>query len=122
MGRSGDAVVAVDDEIILRYMLWGFDETPYRVLANGMVVTRKPSQCAICLSLIPAGSRVRAQREAYDGHAMTFRLCPKCCRAVVLDYRDGDCLRMEKRTQMGMRATLELPLAVDAVAKGREVL
>lgn len=91
-----------DDEIVLRYMLWGFDETPYRVLKNRMAVTRKPFHCAICFQPIPAGSRVRAQTEVYDGKCQTFRLCPTCCAAVVLDYLDGDCLRMEQRTQIGM--------------------
>lgn len=91
-----------EDPIILDYMLWGFDETPYRVLRNKMVTTRKPSTCAICQQDIPAGSRVRAQTEAYDGAVKTFRLCPTCCKAVVLDHIDGDCLRMEVRTQIGM--------------------
>lgn len=91
-----------DDEIVLNYMLWGFDETPYRVLGNKMAVTRKPSKCAICFQDIPIGSRVRAQRDVYDGQAKTFRLCPTCCKAVVLDHLDGDCLRMDVRTQIGM--------------------
>jgi hypothetical protein len=92
-----------DDEIILHYMLWGFDETPYRVLRNAMVTTRKPSTCAICGGDIPVGSRVRAQTEVYDGDCKTFKLCPTCAAAVVADRVDGDCLRMEERTQIGMR-------------------
>lgn len=92
-----------DDEIVLRYMLWGFDETPYVVLGNKMATTRKPSQCCICFEAIPVGSRVRAQREVYDGVVKTFRLCPTCCTAVVLDDKDSDCLRMEERMQIGIR-------------------
>lgn len=90
------------DDVILDYMLWGFDETPYRVLRNRIVVTRQPADCCICMQPIPVGSRVRAQSEVYDGKAKTFRLCPTCCDAVVLDDADGDCLRMEVLTQIGM--------------------
>lgn len=79
------------------------DDTPYRVVANRMVTTRKPAECAICLETIPAGSRVRAQSEVYDGQAKTFKICVPCCDAIVLDSLDGDCLRMEVRTQIGMR-------------------
>ena len=92
------------DEIVLRYMLWGFDETPYRVMSNRMVTTRKISPCAICFEAIPVGARVRAQSEVFEGKAMTFRLCSTCCAAVVADWRDGDCLRMEQRTQLGIAA------------------
>lgn len=108
-GRCIGPAETEDDSIVLRYMLWGFDETPYRVLANKMVTIRKPSACAICLQDIPAGSRVRAQIEVCEGKVKTFRLCPTCCKAVVLDHIDGDCLRMEVRTQIGMR------MASDAV-------
>ena len=93
----------VEDEILLNYMLWGFDETPYRVLRNVMVTTRKPATCAICFEDIPARTRVRAQTEVLDGKCKTFRLCRACCQAVVADHIDGDCLRMEERTQLGMQ-------------------
>jgi len=109
-----------EDPIILRYMLWGFDETPYRVLTNKMVTTRSPSTCAICFQGIPKGSRVRAQTEVYDGQVKTFRLCPACCSAVVLDHIDGDCLRMEAQTQLGISTANEAPIAKDsAVSDGR---
>src|SRR5690606_19167767 len=58
--------------------------------------------CAICFEDIPVGSRVRAQREVYNGKVMTFRMCPKCCNAVVQDWREGDCLHMEERINIGM--------------------
>lgn len=100
--------VMTGDEIVLSYMLWGFDETPYRVLANKMVVTRKPSECAICFEAIPPGSRVRAQTEVYEGDCKTFRLCSTCCDAVIADHEDNDCLRMENRTQLGISKAREL--------------
>lgn len=107
-GGAGDSAPRERSEgsepIILAYMLWGFDETPYRVLRNAMVTTRRPATCAICFEDIPAGSRVRAQTEVYEGQCKTFRLCPQCCSAVVADHVDCDCLRMEERTQMGMKA------------------
>jgi hypothetical protein len=103
-----------DDEIILRYMLWGFDESPYRVLSNRMVVTRKPSTCAICFQRIPVGSRVRAQGEVFENKAQTFRLCEPCCTAVVSDHADGHGLHMELRTQIGMGMASD---AVDPVGE-----
>ena len=90
------------EDMILAWNLWGMDDTPYRVMANRMVTTRKPSECAICFEAIPVGSRVRAQSEVYDGQAKTFRVCPTCCDAIVLDSVDGDCLHMEARTQVGI--------------------
>jgi hypothetical protein len=90
------------EHIILEWSLWGMDDTPYRVMANKMVTTRAPAECAICLGAIAPGSRVRAQSEVYDGKAKTFRVCPTCCDAILLDSLDGDCLRMEVRTQIGM--------------------
>lgn len=90
------------EAIILRWDLWGADDTDYRVMRNKMVTSVKPSECAICFEGIPAGSRVRAQSEVYDGKAKTFRICPACCDAIALDSLDGDCLRMEVRTQLGI--------------------
>lgn len=95
------------EEIILRWDLWGADDTPYRIVANKMVTTRKPAECAICFDVIPVGSCVRAQSEIYDGRAKTFKICVACCDAIVLDSIDGDCLRMEVRTQIGMGKTRE---------------
>lgn len=90
------------EEMILAWDLWGMDDTPYRIVANKMVTTRKPADCAICFDAIPVGSRVRAQSEIYDGQAKTFKICVACCDAIVLDSVDGDCLHMEVRTQIGM--------------------
>jgi hypothetical protein len=73
--------------LVLGFNPWGCDDSPYRVLANGMVVTRFTHECAICFEDIPAGTRVRAQREALEGRAMTFYFCPACCRAMVLVRR-----------------------------------
>jgi hypothetical protein len=74
---------------ILSADLWGMDDTDYRVLDNRMVVTRSVHECAICFENIPSSTRVRAQREAYDGKAMTFYICQICCAAVIADP-DGD--------------------------------
>ena len=90
------------EEMILRWNLWGMDDTPYRIVANKMVTTRKPAECAICFDVIPVGSRVRAQSEIYDGYAKTFKICVACCDAIVLDSVDGDILHMEARTEMGI--------------------
>ena len=88
---------------ILNFNPWGDDDSPYRVLDNRMVVTRYPHDCAICFEVIPAGARIRAQREASGGKAMTFRFCVKCCAAMAIARRSGDIEPLEKRTALGMR-------------------
>lgn len=93
------------DADVLRYNPWGDDDSDYRVLDNRMVVTRLPHDCVICLERIPVGARIRAQREAYDGKAMTFRFCVKCCAAMAAQCSgaDLDGRRIERRTSIGMK-------------------
>jgi hypothetical protein len=93
------------DEDVLRYHPWGDDDSDYRVLDNRMSVTRVPHDCVICFETIPVGSRIRAQREVYDGKAMTFRFCLKCCAAMAAQTSgaDLDGRRIERRTTLGMR-------------------
>lgn len=87
----------------LRYNPWGDDDSDYRVLRNVMAVTRKPSRCAMCFEDIPAGARVRAQSEIFEGKAMTFRFCPLCCEAMRarVSGRDCDGRQLEERTMLG---------------------
>lgn len=64
----------MNDAAVLQFNPWGDDDSDYRVLDNRMVVTRYSHTCAICFAAIPPSTRVRAQREAYDGKARTFYL------------------------------------------------
>jgi hypothetical protein len=93
------------DKLVLGYQLWGDDDSDYHVLSNRMLVTRTLHECAICFESIPIGTRVRAQSEAYDGKAMTFRICTLCCEAMVKArrYDSDDGLAMEERTALGMK-------------------
>lgn len=99
------------DADILAYNPWGDDDSDYRVLRSGMVVTRKPHECAICFETFPAGSRVRAQTEVFDGDMKTFRFCPACCEAMgkCISGEDEDGELIEQRTQIGMRVRQTLP-------------
>jgi hypothetical protein len=67
---------------VLTYNPWGMDDSDYRVLDDRFLVTRTPHDCTICFEAIPAQTRVRARREAYDGKAMTFYMCRTCCEAM----------------------------------------
>lgn len=58
---------------------WGERDATYRTLSDKFITTRRPAECAICFSDIPAGSRVRAKTEVDDGKCATFRFCPECC-------------------------------------------
>lgn len=78
----------------LRFDPWADDmDSDARTLADRFVVTRKASQCAVCLEHIPAGERVRAQRQVShdEGKAMTFRFCVACCEAMARTRLDGSC-------------------------------
>ena len=91
----------MSDQDILGYDPWS-DDSGYRVLDNRMVTTRYQHDCAICFQPIAAGTRVRSQREAYDGRAMTFRFCPECCNAfAALRHGDPDGLKIEQRRAIG---------------------
>jgi hypothetical protein len=94
----------MNEELALYYNPCSDDDSDYRVLDNRMVTTRKPAECAICFEDIPTGARVRAQREVYDGHAKTFRFCPKCCTAMAHSAKFGhDSRAIERRTALGMK-------------------
>lgn len=71
-----------DDDAILSFDPWGERDATYVVLRNGMVVGRKSYVCDICYGPIAVGERHRAQREADDGKAQTFRFCAECCGAM----------------------------------------
>lgn len=92
-----------DDAAVLAANLWGYDDTDYRVLDNRMVVVRRTHKCSICLDVIRVGERVRAQREAWDGKAKTFYICPVCCGALLRDAKAGDCLNIERRISIGRK-------------------
>lgn len=81
----------------LAFNPWGDDDSPYRVLDNRVVVTRYRHDCAVCFETIPAGAKVRAQREALDGKAMTFYFCARCCRAFARACRTGEIEAVERR-------------------------
>lgn len=72
----------ITDAKVLGFDPWGERDATYVVLANRMVVARKPHECAICFGPIAVGERHRAQREADDGQATTFRFCADCCDAM----------------------------------------
>lgn len=95
------------DEEILDYNPWGDDDSPYRVLSNKMVVTRKPHDCTICFEGIASGTRVRAQSEVLDGKCMTFRFCTLCCRAMAKATTSSESCDhgrwMEHRTSLGIK-------------------
>lgn len=94
----------VNEDRALSYNPWGDDDSDYRVLNNRMVTTRVGAECAICFEDIPVGARVRAQREAYDGKAKTFKFCPVCCAAMAKAGGFGDDGRaLEHRTALGMK-------------------
>jgi hypothetical protein len=79
----------------------GKGDDPYRVFRNALVVTRKPSQCALCFQPIRKGSRVRAQTECGDGKVMTFKFCPACVRAMGRYRLYDDFKGLEKRYALG---------------------
>ena len=67
-----------------------------------MIVTRKPSACAICLKAIAVGARVRAQTQVSreQWKAMTFRFCPAYCEAMAVAADDRE--PIYARTAIGM--------------------
>ena len=76
---SERALTPADEACALHYDPWGERDATYRTLADKFVMTRKPSECAICFESIPVGARVRAKAEVDDGKAATFRFCVECC-------------------------------------------
>ena len=78
------------DAKILCFDPWGERDATYVVLVNSMVVARKPHECAICFGPIVVGERHRAQREADDGRAKTFRFCAECCEAMARSGGDTE--------------------------------
>jgi hypothetical protein len=94
----------MNEALALQYNPWGFDESDYRVLNNRFVTTRRPFVCDMCFCDLPAGTRARAQREIFEGHAKTFKFCPTCCEAMVkAQLPIYDDLAVEKRMQLGQK-------------------
>ena len=98
-------VYTVVDHDVLSYNPWGGDDSDYRVLDNRMVNTRVSHECAICFERTVPHTRLRAQREVYDGQAKTFYFCNKCCEAMARQQggADPDGELIEYRTQLGMQ-------------------
>lgn len=91
------------DRLALQFHPW-HDDSDYRVMSNKMVVARIKAECAICFDDIKPGQRVRAQSETYDGKAMTFKFCVKCCNAMVrLGQGRRDIDELEGRYELGRR-------------------
>jgi hypothetical protein len=74
-----EPLTSEQERFALSYDPWGERDASYRTLADKFVITRKPSECAVCFESIPAGDRVRAKSEVDDGRAATFRFCRTCC-------------------------------------------
>jgi hypothetical protein len=98
-----------NDDPCLRYDPWGYDDSGYVELRDGMVTTRRVHDCAMCLGSIPAMSKVRAKTEQLDRNVKTFYFCPDCCDAMRknMTHEDPDGLLVEHRTQIGIARSRE---------------
>jgi len=79
------------DSLVLNYELFAGDrDSNVALLANKMLVTRKPHDCVICREAIPAGTRVRAQSEVNrdDDQVARFYVCRPCCEAIAKRVED----------------------------------
>ncbi|MBZ9856735.1 hypothetical protein LB566_23365 [Mesorhizobium sp. CA13] len=88
--RSRGGQADMFDSLVLNYELFAGDETDTVLLANKMLLTRKPHDCVICAETIPAGTRVRAQSEVNreDNQVGRFYVCVPCCEAIAKRFDD----------------------------------
>jgi hypothetical protein len=80
------------DADVLHYELFQGDrDSNVVLLANRMLVTRKPHDCVICREMIPGGTRVRAQSEVSrdDNQVARFYVCVPCCEAIAKRFEDN---------------------------------
>lgn len=101
-----------EEAAALRCNPWEMDDSDYRELSDKFIVTRKPSECAICFEAIPAGARCRAKTEVMDGVCKTFRFCLECCWCMAHqsddfdgfdDDDDSPYMRLEQRYALGRK-------------------
>lgn len=81
------------ERLALRYDPFQGEDIRRRTMVDGIVVTRKPHDCIICLEPIPLGARARSTTEIMiDGQhrtVMTFHTCPTCVEAEAASWTDA---------------------------------
>ena len=75
----------------------------YKYLSSKIVTAKKKHQCGLCALPIAAGEEYHAQRQIFEGQAMTFRSHTKCHK-VTVDWKEDD---WEYQDVMEFRKELE---------------
>ena len=95
----------MNEKIVLSHNLFegDFGSINDRTIENKMVVTRKhhKTACHVCNGDIMAGERCRVEKDIFEGHLESYRVCQECCEAISYDYENNCELKIDGRYKMG---------------------
>ena len=91
---------------VLRYEPFACDrDSNVRILADRMVIARKPHICQHCFGTTQPGERVRRRSEVDrdEGRTMAFYFCAECCEAMRTLSTEGDDGPLDSRFMLNGR-------------------
>lgn len=100
------------DSTAIEFDPFAGDDGDERVLQDEMVKARKRHACFHCAQTINVGDVHRSRRAVFDGDMMSWRWCPACCAAMVIEMnadRDSETYAADVMAFESRNHTLRAP-------------